>query len=181
MKKVALFAGVALLTLGACSNDKTMASFDGPKIEVAAGENFAVNLQTALIEAGVGTTIILPAGTFKLEDGLSLDVAGVTLMGAGEGKTILDFAGQQGAGEGLLITSNDVVLKDFTIRDTAGDGIKSKGADGIIYRHVTVEWTGEPDADNGAYGVYPVESTNVLIDGVTVRGASDAGIYVGQS
>ena len=34
---------------------------------------------------------------------------------------------------------------------------------------------------NGAYGVYPVESKNVLIDGVTVSGASDAGIYVGQS
>ncbi len=34
---------------------------------------------------------------------------------------------------------------------------------------------------NGAYGVYPVSSKNVLIDGVVVRGASDAGIYVGQS
>src|SRR6185369_10374708 len=28
---------------------------------------------------------------------------------------------------------------------------------------------------------YPVESHNVLLDGVVVRGASDAGIYVGQS
>src|SRR6185437_11501668 len=36
-------------------------------------------------------------------------------------------------------------------------------------------------AENGSYGVYPVTSTNVLIDRVTVRGASDAGIYVGQS
>ncbi len=181
MKKIVLLAGAALLVLGACSNEEMVAGFDGPKIEVAAGENFAVDLQTALIEAGVGTRIELPAGTYKLVDGLSLDVAGVTLIGAGEGETILDFAGQQGAGEGLLVTSNDVVLQDFTIRDTAGDGIKSKGADGIIYRNVTVEWTGEPDADNGAYGVYPVESTNVLVDGVTVRGASDAGIYVGQS
>ena len=44
-----------------------------------------------------------------------------------------------------------------------------------------MEWTGEPDEDNGAYGVYPVSSKNILVDGVTVRGASDAGIYVGQS
>ena len=43
------------------------------------------------------------------------------------------------------------------------------------------EWTGGPLTTNGAYGVYPVESKNVLIDGVTVSGASDAGIYVGQS
>ena len=34
---------------------------------------------------------------------------------------------------------------------------------------------------NGAYGIYPVESKDVLIDSVLVRGASDAGIYVGQS
>jgi parallel beta-helix repeat protein len=44
-----------------------------------------------------------------------------------------------------------------------------------------VEWTNGPDAKNGAYGVYPVSSTNVLIDRVVVKGASDAGIYVGQS
>jgi parallel beta-helix repeat protein len=42
-------------------------------------------------------------------------------------------------------------------------------------------WTGGPKETNGAYGVYPVSSTNVLIDRVTVNGASDAGIYVGQS
>ena len=42
-------------------------------------------------------------------------------------------------------------------------------------------WTAGPRADNGAYGIYPVESTNVLIDGCKVSGASDAGIYVGQS
>lgn len=44
-----------------------------------------------------------------------------------------------------------------------------------------MEWTNGPDANNGAYGVYPVSSKNVLIEGVTVRGAADAGIYVGQS
>jgi parallel beta-helix repeat protein len=34
---------------------------------------------------------------------------------------------------------------------------------------------------NGAYGLYPVASSDVLIDGCTVKGARDAGIYVGQS
>ena len=67
------------------------------------------------------------------------------------------------------------------MRDTKGDGIKSKGADRITYRDLTVEWSGGPDENNGAYGVYPVESTDVLVERVTVRGASDAGIYVGQS
>ncbi|MEL7129333.1 MAG: parallel beta-helix domain-containing protein [Pseudomonadota bacterium] len=150
-------------------------------IALTASETFAADLQTALIIAEPGSEIVLPAGTFELTDGLSLDVDGVTLSGAGEAETVLNFAGQTGAGEGLLVTSDDVTLASFTIQDTAGDGIKSKGADRITYRDLTVEWTGEPDEDNGAYGVYPVESTDVLIEGVTVRGASDAGIYVGQS
>ena len=143
--------------------------------------DFGVALQMQLIEAEPGTTILLPEGVFNLVDGLSLDVDGVTLQGAGADKTILDFSGQTGAGEGLLVTSDDVTMSGFTIRETKGDGIKSKGADRITYRDLTVEWLGEPDEANGAYGVYPVESTDVLVEGVTVRGASDAGIYVGQS
>jgi parallel beta-helix repeat protein len=46
---------------------------------------------------------------------------------------------------------------------------------------VRVEWTNGPSADNGAYGLYPVQCTNVLIEDSVVIGASDAGIYVGQS
>ena len=103
------------------------------------------------------------------------------MKGAGQGQTILSFKGQTGAGEGLLITSDGVTVSDFTMQDSKGDGIKAKGSDGITFKNVTVEWTGGPKAENGAYGVYPVESKNVLIEGVTVRGASDAGIYVGQS
>ncbi|MDP3459642.1 MAG: parallel beta-helix domain-containing protein [Hyphomonas sp.] len=146
----------------------------------AAGD-FGATLQGALISAKPGDTIVMPEGTFALTDPLSLDVDGVTLRGAGQGLTVLDFAQQSGAGEGLLVTSDDVTLMDFTVRDTKGDGIKSKGADRITYRYLTVEWSGEPDESNGAYGVYPVESQDVLVENVTVRGASDAGIYVGQS
>lgn len=150
-------------------------------ITLAAGEDFQTRLQTALIEVAEGATVTLPAGTFMMTDGLSLDVDGVTITGAGQGETVLDFSGQRGSGEGLLVTADDVTLQDFSIQETTGDGIKSKDADRIIYRDLTVEWLGEPDAENGAYGVYPVESSDVLIEDVTVRGASDAGIYVGQS
>jgi parallel beta-helix repeat protein len=103
------------------------------------------------------------------------------VRGAGANKTVLSFKGQKGAGEGLLVTSDDVVLRDFAVEDTKGDGIKSKGADRIVYHQLRVEWTGGPKETNGAYGVYPVSSTDVLVDKVLVRGASDAGIYVGQS
>jgi parallel beta-helix repeat protein len=148
---------------------------------VAAGKDAQSRLQEALIIAQPGDVVELGAGRFALTDGLSLDVAKVTLKGKGTGNSILDFKGQLGAGEGLLVTSDDVVLRDFAVENTKGDGIKSKGADRIVYFNLRVEWTGGPKATNGAYGVYPVESKDVLIDGVFVRGASDAGIYVGQS
>ncbi|KJS38648.1 MAG: parallel beta-helix repeat-containing protein [Hyphomonas sp. BRH_c22] len=174
----------AALALAACSPkpaDVPASDAAALPAAVSAEGDFAANLQTALIEARPGDTVRLPEGTFKLSTGLSLDVDGVTVLGAGQDKTILDFSGQTGAGEGLLVTSDDVTLTGFGIRDTKGDGIKSKGADRIVYRDLTVDWSGEPDEDNGAYGVYPVESRDVLVENVTVRGASDAGIYVGQS
>ncbi len=150
-------------------------------ITVAAGEGAQERLQEALIEAQPGDTVELAAGKFVLTDGLSLAVDKVTLKGQGEKQSILDFTGQLGAGEGLLVTSDDVILRDFAVENSKGDGIKSKGADRIVYYQLRVEWTGGPKETNGAYGVYPVESRDVLVDSVMVRGASDAGIYVGQS
>ncbi len=150
-------------------------------ISVEAGSDAQSRLQAALIDAKPGDTIEIGAGRFDLTDGLSLDVDRVTVRGAGPGATILSFKAQKGAGEGLLVTADDVVLRGFAVEDSRGDGIKSKAANRIVYHDLRVEWTGGPRASNGAYGIYPVESTDVLIDKVTVRGASDAGIYVGQS
>ncbi|MEL6737432.1 MAG: parallel beta-helix domain-containing protein [Pseudomonadota bacterium] len=151
---------------------------------IAPGEGAAERLQEALILAEPGDTIMLEAGRYELTDGLSLDVEGVTIRGAGmegDAQSILDFTNQQGAGEGLLVTSDNVTLRDFAVENSKGDGIKSKGADNIIYHGLRIEWTAGPKASNGAYGIYPVESSNVLVQDSYVRGASDAGIYVGQS
>ncbi len=150
-------------------------------LSVAPGPDAQERIQTALLDARPGDTVQMAAGRYELTDGLSLDIDNVTVKGAGPGATILSFKGQKGAGEGLLITSDRVTVRDLAIEDSRGDGIKSKGADEISFVNVRVEWTGGPKETNGAYGVYPVSSTNVLIDKVVVRGASDAGIYVGQS
>ncbi len=150
-------------------------------ISVSPSGNAQEALQEALLDAKPGDVVAIAAGRYDLTDGLSLDVSGVTVRGAGPDKTVLSFKGQQDAGEGLLVTSDDVVLRGFAIEDSKGDGIKSKGADRIVYKDIRVEWTGGPKETNGAYGIYPVESKSVLVDGGIVRGASDAGIYVGQS
>lgn len=148
---------------------------------ITPGEGAQERLQEALILAEPGDEIVLEAGRYVLTDGLSLDVDGVTVRGAGMDGTVLDFTTQAGAGEGLLVTSDNVTLRDFALENPKGDGIKSKGADQIVYYRIRVTWTNGPDPENGAYGIYPVESTGVLVDGVKVTGASDAGIYVGQS
>jgi parallel beta-helix repeat protein len=168
-----LIALASALALAAPLHAKTIA--------VAAGEGAQTRLQEALILAEPGDVVELGAGRFVLTDGLSLDVQGVTVRGAGMDATVLDFSGQKGAGEGLLVTSDEVTLRDFAVENTKGDGIKSKGADNVVYYRVRVTWTGGPKETNGAYGIYPVSSTGVLIDGCKVSGASDAGIYVGQS
>jgi parallel beta-helix repeat protein len=151
------------------------------EITVVPGEGAAEKLVEAMILAKPGDTISIGAGRIELTEGLSLDVDDVVVKGAGPKQTIFSFKGQTGSGEGLLVTSDRVVLEGFAVEDSKGDGVKSKGSDQITFRNLRVEWTGGPNEMNGAYGVYPVSSKNVLIDGVTVRGASDAGIYVGQS
>ncbi len=170
-----------LFTIGATALAAIAAPLAAATHTVAAGEGAQERLQEALILAAPGDEIVLGEGRFVLTDGLSLDVPGVTVRGAGMDETVLDFTGQQGSGEGLLVTSDNVTLRDFAMENPKGDGVKSKGADMIVYHRVRVRWTKGPDAANGAYAIYPVESTGVLIDGVQVSGASDAGIYVGQS
>ena len=144
-------------------------------------ENSYLDIQEALILAEPGDIIRLSAGIFTLEDSLSLDVPGVQIEGEGMGQTILDFSNQLSGAQGLSVTSDNVTLQDFAIQNAKGDAIKVKGVTNIKFLRVKTEWTNGPSSENGAYGLYPVESKNVLIDGCVAIGASDAGIYVGQS
>jgi parallel beta-helix repeat protein len=139
--------------------------------------------QTQLIMADNGSTIDLDAGTFTFTGSLSLeDKKQITIRGKGIDKTILSFKGQTDGAEGLRISNAEsIVIEDLTIQDSKGDGIKTMNVKGITFRNVKVEWTGPPSEKNGGYGLYPVQCDNVLIDRCTAIGASDAGIYVGQS
>ena len=151
------------------------------ELYVGPGPNAHERLQEAMILMNEGDTLIIEAGYYSFEDGLSLDIDGVTVVGRGMEETILDFKNQQAGAQGLLVTSNGVTLKDFAILDAKGDALKVIGAKGINMINLRTEWTGGPKSTNGAYGFYPVESEDVLIDGCVAIGASDAGIYVGQS
>ena len=147
----------------------------------ATDPDFAANLQQRLIEAQPGDVIEVPAGVHEFNRGLSLTVDGVTLRGQGMDDSVLSFRGQLQGAEGLLVSANDFTIEDLAIEDTVGDALKISDSENVTVRRVRTEWTGGPAEDNGAYGIYPVQSRNVLIEGSVAIGASDAGIYVGQS
>ena len=74
-------------------------------------------------DAKPGDVVELAAGRYELIDGLSLDVDDVTVKGAGPEATVLSFNGQKGAGEGLLITSDRVTVRDLVIRQAQASGV----------------------------------------------------------
>ena len=151
------------------------------QIVLGPSDNSQEEIQEALIDLEPGDVLTLKAGEYFFEDGLSLDVNDVIFEGSGIDDTILNFENQMSGAQGLLITSDGVTIRDFAVIDAKGDAIKVIGADGIDMIRLRTEWTGGPKETNGAYGFYPVESKDVLIDGCVAIGASDAGIYVGQS
>ncbi|MCX7768328.1 MAG: right-handed parallel beta-helix repeat-containing protein [Flavobacteriales bacterium] len=139
--------------------------------------------QRMFIEAEDGDTVTLPAGRFHFPRSLSLDGKhGVVIRGAGPYATILSFKGQKDGAEGIKINHcSQMELRDFTVEDARGDGIKASFCREITFRNVITRWRGRPSKKNGAYGLYPVSCDGVLIEGCMAEGASDAGIYVGQS
>ena len=151
------------------------------QILLSPNSNSQEEIQEALIDLEPGDVLTLEPGEYYFEDGLSLDVNDVIFEGSGIDSTILNFGEQISGAQGLLVTSDGVTLRDFAILDAKGDAIKVIGANGINMIRLRTEWTGGPKESNGAYGFYPVESKDVLIDGCIAIGASDAGIYVGQS
>ena len=139
------------------------------------------DLRYAFETAKPGSVIEIAEGVIPLSRSLTLNSDGVTLKGAGMDKTILDFSGQVQGAEGILVNASDFTIEDLTIQDTVGDALKINQGRNTVVRRVRTQWTGGPQAENGAYGIYPVQIDGVLVEESVAIGASDAGIYVGQS
>ncbi len=168
-----IIIAAAIFGLAACGQQK--------EAEAPADTTYQETLMAQLIDAKPGDVILIPEGKFAFERSLSLNVDGVTIRGAGIDKSILTFKGQIAGAEGLLVTASDFTIEDLAIEDTIGDALKITEGENIIVRRVRTEWTGGPKTENGAYGIYPVQTKNLLMEENVAIGASDAGIYVGQS
>lgn len=164
----------------ACGGEKSRTAPVECTTRIGTSANDQETVQTALIEAVPGDVLCFDDGTYRFTDELSISVANVKVRGT-FGGAIFDFADQVVGANGLSATGDGFTLQDLTVQDTPGDGVRVTGAADVSFLGVTVRWTAGSVTGNGAYGLYPVSCTNVLIDDCEVTGASDAGIYVGQS
>jgi parallel beta-helix repeat protein len=146
-------------------------------------DEVVAEFQKRLIEAKDGDLIQLPEGAFSFKRALSFnDIPNVTIKGAGKGKTILSFKEQVEGAEGLIIKNvKNITLEGFTVADSKGDAIKVQASENVTMIDLEVTWTDGKKSTNGAYGLYPVNCTNVLMEKCEASYAMDAGIYVGQS
>lgn len=165
--------------LAACSPDTPSPGAAASNSDVVSDPS--ADLQLRFLEATPGDVITLPAGVFNFERSLTLNVDNITLRGAGMDETILSFRNQITGGEGLLVNASHFTIEDLAIEDSRGDALKIARGDHIVIRRVRTEWTNGPDTNNGAYGIYPVQTQHTLIEDSVAIAASDAGIYVGQS
>lgn len=187
------------LFLAACGGDGGGAAADSPgpsafaTFKICPGPEAQTQTLKALFEVREGDTIEFCAGAFDFDTGLVLHGRrGVTLRGAGKDFTVLRFR-NSGSSEGINVSHTDgITIENLTVQDTPGNAIRVFRSRYVTLRGLRVLWSGyqscstDPAADNscarhGAYGLYPVESRHVLIEDSEAFGASDAGIYVGQT
>lgn len=183
MQKTILCLGAMVVVVG-CGGASGPACPGGTTTCVSIGSGTsAADIENKFATLTDGSTVVFGEGTFAMNDTIIIAANNVTVMGAGMGKTIFDFSGQKGGdGEGFFAQSvQNLTLENFTVKDTFGNAVKVLGSTGVRFDHLETTWTSEDAASHGGYGLYPVLSKNVVIEHCIASGASDSGIYLGQS
>ena len=130
------------------------------------------HIQDAIDLAQAGDTVMVMPGVYN--ETLALDVSQLTLIGVKTDSTRAVLDGQGVLSDGMVGSGSDLVIEGFEVRNYTANGLMIDLATNITFKDLHVENT-------GLYGVYPVEVVGVIVEGTTVTGARDAGIYVGQS
>jgi len=130
------------------------------------------SIQAAVDQALAGDTVRVEPGVYH--ETVYVDRAGITIQGIVNGEERAWLDGEKTLSDGFSTTGDDFTLEGFGIRNYIGNGVLTTGAEHVVYRDLIVQ-------DAGIYGLYPVETTDVLIENCVVSGIADAGIYVGQS
>jgi len=150
--------------------------------DAADGENITEALSLALFDAPDDALVVLPKGRFIVTESIVVNSArGLTIAGHGMNETILDFSTSNGDDAFRFQGGNGITVRDLAVYEAPKNGIKTTNVNGIHITNTATVWEGELESDNGAYGLYPLKSQNVLMENNYAYGSADAGIYVGQS
>jgi len=150
--------------------------------DAADGDDITNELLLALFEIADDSVVVLPEGNFKVSETIAIAATnGVTLTGYGINATKLDFTGSTGDDGIRFEGGNDITARDLGVYETNKNGIKVVGANGVYLAYTATVWEGDLAESQGAYGLYPLQSQNILMEYNYSRGSADAGIYVGQS
>ncbi len=151
-----------------------------PCVQIEAGDNDGLFDAVNLLEENM--TIVLGAGTWTLDNQVTIrGASGISVIGQGMDETLLDFALEEVQTNGIDAVGDRFLVQDLTVKDAKKDGVRVEDSNGVVIRRVRATWTAEQSPENGAYGLYPVKSENVLLEDCEAFNAADAGIYVGQT
>jgi len=153
---------------------------------VAAGTQAQEQLQKALDSAGPGDVVRLAEGTYPIRIALRMARPGVTLQGAGAGRTTLSFADKPpvagtDANGSITVAANQLTVRDLSIVDSPGPAIVGRELEGLSIRNVTVQQRLGLRPGGPPMGVRIFASRNVLFDGLTARHATVSGLQITTS
>lgn len=130
------------------------------------------SIQEAVDAARPGDTIRVAAGVYH--ERVVVDRNDIRLLGSPDETgawPVLDGRGQ--LADGIIASGNGFELGFFEIRNYTDNGVLVEGVSGVHLHDLRT-------MDTGTYGLYPVQSTRVLVERVEAAGVNDAGIYAGQ-
>ena len=136
-------------------------------------------LQTAVTAAAPGARLLIGSGDYAEQ--VTIATNGLQLVGCGgatgDRPNIVRPASGGPYGNGITAQSVDgLVFQSLDLTNWDDNGIWVRAANGVTFRDVHAD-----GQLNSTYGIFPVESNNVVVEGSSATRVRDAGIYIGQS
>lgn len=130
------------------------------------------SIQDVVDQARPGDTVMIAYGTYH--ERVVVDLNDISILGIpnddGNWPTL---DGQGELTEAIISSGNNFEVGNLRVVNYTDNGILVEGVTGVHLHDIYAE-------NVGTYGLYPVQSTDVLIEDSEVIGADDAGIYAGQ-